>query len=321
MKYEKSKEEFKTEEFDKQVKIIEVDEALNPTAIEPDKINKVNVVSDPKKADKIKSVVKKNIKRISSRQQLRQPSIEDSEGFDNQRRPLIDPFRIGEKIVHEVSYLGASAGLLSFVVKPFAIVNGAKNYNFFIDIKSNKFFTRVYAVEDQVQTYLDYESLIPGAFKLDIRDAGQVKEARSFFDYEKMKANYWEHRYTEKHGHEEKKTEWQILPYSQNPFSAIFYMRIFKWTIGKEYQFRVADDEKNVIFKAKALEKTLLKTSIGDFNAIKLKAEVVTSGNLSKARDFFIWVSDDERKFILKIEVDLPIGSLVSEVVEINAGK
>lgn len=323
LKYEKSKEVFKNEEFEKKVKIIEVEEPK-------DDGSKVKTLPEPEITSgpptpppEPKSIVKKSKKQKKNDPPVvpkRQPEIEDSEGFDNNRRPLVDPFKVGEKVTHQVSYLGANAGKIAFIVKPFAIVNGRKNYNFFIDIKSSSFFTRVFAVDDQIQTYVDYETLEPGAYKLDIRDSNQVKEARSYFDFENLRADYWEHKYTESKGHQEKKLNWAILPYSQNPFSAIFYMRVFKWKLDKEYQFRVADDEKNVVFKAKVLEKEKITTEAGEFNAVKLKAEVTARGNLAKATDFYMWISDDDRKFVLRIEVKLPVGSLVSEVVEINEG-
>lgn len=318
LKYEKTKAEFKTEEFDKKVKIVEVAEPLERAAqpekvvIEPAPVIKPQIVKKIKKNKQLKQSKLEVLKR--------QPEIEDSEGFSNERRPLVDPFMVGEKLVHEVSYLGASAAKLILATKPYALVNGKKNYNFFVDVKTYPFFSRVYAVDDQFQTYLDYETLSPGAFKIDIKDSKQIKEARAFFDFENLKADYWEHKYTEEGGHEEKKLNWTILPYSQNLVSAIFYMRVFNWTVGKECVFRVADNEKNVIFKAKALERTVLNTEAGEFNALKLRAEVVTRGNLSKARDFYIWISDDDRKYVLRIEVAFAVGSLVSEIVEIKKG-
>ena len=354
LKYRGSREEFKNAEFEQKVTILDAEEVKdektkldNSTSLQPN--NSVSATSEvkaksetntkPKDVTPVKntavtkattktkakskstSATSKNELVESSAPAVRQPEVEDSEGFDNKRRPLVDPFRVGEVVEHEVSYLGATAGVIQFKVKPHAVVNGRKSYNFFIDLKSNSFFSRVYAVDDQVQTYVDYETLVPHVFKLNIRDSGQVKEAQSYFDNVNLKADYWEHRFTEKNGHEEKKSNWSILPYSQNPFSAVFYMRVFKWVVGKEYVFRVADDEKNVTFKAKALEKTVLNTDAGKFNAIKLKAEVHSRGNLAKATDFYMWISDDDRKYILRIEVKLPIGSLVSEAVDIEEGK
>jgi hypothetical protein len=253
--------------------------------------------------------------------QGRQPDTEDSEGFNNQRRPPVDPFRVGESVTHDVKYLGATAGQMVLKVLPFAVVNGKKSYNFVIELKSTSFFSKVFAVDDKVQTYVDYETLVPHVFKLDIRDSGQVKEAQAYYNAEALTADYWEHRYTEKHGHEEKKLSWSILPYSQNPFSAIFYMRVFKYVVGREYHISVADDEKNVVFKAKALERAKISTDAGTFPAVRLKAEIYSRGNLAKASDFYLWVSDDDRKYILRIEVKLPFGSIVSEATKIVEGK
>jgi len=253
--------------------------------------------------------------------QVRQPETEDSEGFNNQRRPPVDPFRVGESVTHDVKYLGATAGQMVLKVNPFAVVNGKKSYNFVIELKSTSFFSKVFAVDDKVQTFVDYDTLVPHVFKLDIRDSGQVKEAQAYYNAETLTADYWEHRYTEKHGHEEKKLSWSILPYSQNPFSAIFYMRVFKFTVGREYHISVADDEKNVVFKAKAIERAKISTDAGTFPAVRLKAEIYSRGNLAKASDFYLWVSDDDRKYILRIEVKLPFGSIVSEATKIVEGK
>ncbi|MBY0451582.1 MAG: DUF3108 domain-containing protein, partial [Bdellovibrionaceae bacterium] len=252
---------------------------------------------------------------------VRQPEMENSEGLGTSRRPQKDPFRVGETVTHEVSYLGATAGTFTLKVNSFAVVNGKKSYNFFIDLKSNSFFTKIYAIDDQVQTYVDFDTLVPHAFKLNIRDSGQVKEARSYFDNEKLVADYWEHRYSEKGGHEEKKQNWSILPYSQNAFSAIFYMRIFNYVDGKDYSFRVADDEKNVLFKAHVIGHEEVSVPAGKFKAIKIKAEIYSRGNLAKASDFYMWLSDDDRKYVLKIQVKLPIGSLYSEATKINPGQ
>jgi hypothetical protein len=357
LKYEKSGE-FKNTEFEKKVVIVESEEPKEITSVSgtttavsetttvtaaasgvsdtstavsatttaaPPAVPSAKAVKAAKKT--VKPVKAKSLKSktpaksADTKPARRQPETEDAEGFNNQRRPQVDPFRVGESVTHDVKYLGATAGQLVLKVNPFAVVNGKKSYNFVIELKSTSFFSKVFAVDDKVQTYVDYETLVPYVFKLDIHDSGQVKEAQSYFDLEHLRADYWEHRYTEKHGHEEKKDSWSILPYSQNPFSAIFYMRVFKFTVGKEYSIGVADDEKNVVFKAKALEKATIVTDAGTFPAVRLKAEIYSRGNLAKASDFYVWLSDDDRKYVLRIEVKLPIGSLVSEATKIVPGK
>lgn len=252
---------------------------------------------------------------------VRLPELEDHVGFEgDSRRPKVDPFRVGETVTHAVRYFATDAGTLIFKVKPFVEVNNRKSYNFLTDLKTSGLFSKFYSVDDQVETYVDYENLVPHVFKLHIKESAQLKEAQSYFDHKTLKATYWEHKYTEKNGNEEKKQEWDILDFSQNAFSGIFYMRIFTWEIGKEISFRVSDDEKNIFFKATAIKKEKLTTDAGEFDAIEIKARVVTRGALTQAGDITLWISDNDRKYILRIEAKIKIGSLISEVTHIDPG-
>ncbi|MFZ3231364.1 MAG: DUF3108 domain-containing protein [Pseudobdellovibrio sp.] len=274
-----------------------------------------------KKSKQDKSILKETLPKIIV-PPVRQPEVEDSSGFEaGSRRPMVDPFRAGEIVTHSVSYFSAQAGIMTFTVKPFVEVNNRKSYNFLIDLKSSGIFSNFYSVDDQVETYLDFEDLVPHVFQMHLKESAQLKEAQSYFDQKNLKATYWEHKYTEKKGNEEKKLEWDILAYSQNAFSGIFYMRIFKWEIGKEYSFRVSDNEKNIIFKGTALKKEKLSTDAGEFDAIKIKAQVVSRGLLEQVGDIYIWVSDDDRKYILRVEAKIKIGTVVSEVISIKPGK
>ncbi len=251
----------------------------------------------------------------------RQPELEDSEGFNNLRRPVLDPFHVGEKVIHSVRYFSAEAGKLTLEVQPFLEVNNKKSYHFQIGLKTSSLFSNFYSVDDLVDTYMDYENLVPHVYKMNVRETGKLANSQVYFNHELLKSNFWEKKYTEKNGQEEKKKSWDILPFSQNAFSGIFYMRIFNWQVGKQYSFRVSDDEKNVIFKGTALAKEKLETEAGTFNAIKIKTDIISRGALTPSGNIFMWISDDDRKLLLRIEAEIKIGKLVSEVIEIEKGK
>lgn len=247
----------------------------------------------------------------------RQPELESDQGFEG-RRPLRDPFRVGEKVVHKVHYYSVSAGSLDMQVKPFAQVNGRKAYNFNINIKTSNWYSSIYSVDDRMTTLVDFETMVPWVFQLHVRETGQLRESRMLFD--KNQATFWERKVTKKDGEEEKKLNWEILDYSQNIFSGIFYMRTFQWPLGVENAFRVADNGKNMIFRGKAIRKEKLSTDIGDFDSIVVQPQIELAGKFEPVGDIFIWLSDDDRKFILRIEAKIKIGTLVSEVIELKPG-
>ncbi len=333
LKYKGEKDIFKNTDFENKVQIKSEPASESKTETPPIAPENIDVKTpavpekiQPAKNKKTPTKEAKEFKQTKLKTPIlptvRQPDLEDAEGFDgSSRRPKIDPFEENEAVVHSVSYFAAEAGKLTFKVKPFVEVNGRKSYNFLTDLKTSRLFSSFYSVDDQVETYVDYEDLTPHVFKLHIKESGQLREGQSYFDHIKLKANYWETKYTEKKGHEKKQQEWEILPYSQNAFSGIFYMRIFKWDVGKEYSFRVADDQKNIVFKGTALKKEKLSTPAGEFDAIQIKAQIVSRGALEQAGDMYFWISDDEHKYVLRIEAKIKIGTLVSEVIEIKPGK
>jgi hypothetical protein len=345
LKYEKAKELEVNAEFDKAVKVEEVAGAPGDTS-KPAKSGKQTEVPvavpkatpselertmtpEPKKEAPVvvAKPVKKPVVKTKKGKKVeepavptrRQPEIEDEVGFQG-RRPIKEPFRVGEVISHDVSYLTFTAGSLKMKVEPMVNVNGRKAYNFVTEITTYPVYSRIYSVNDRVETYVDYETLVPRTYALHVKESGQLREARMLFDDKTSRATFWEKKVTEKSGEEEKKQDWDILPYSQNVFSAIFYMRNFQWEPGKEIAFRVADDEQNLIFKGKCLRREKIDTEIGEKTALVIKPEIMLKGKFKPVGDIYIWLSDDEYKYPLRIEAKIKIGSLVSEVTSIVPG-
>lgn len=336
LKYDQEEKLKTNEEFEEVVKIQEVpvEESVPATAAIPvpvealqkDKSAKSKKDSALKTSQKVPvaSQAKKKSKGSQTAEEkaappVRQPELEDSLGFAG-RRPLVDPFRVGEKMVHDVHYFRVSAGRLTMSLSPFVQVNGRKSYSFLFDIETVGLFSQFYSVQDRATVLVDYEEMIPRVYTLNVKETGQLREARSFFDFDKGVATFWEKKYTEKNGHEERKESWEIQPYSQNVFSAIHYMRTFQWDVGKEISFRVADDKQNLVFKGKCLRREVIKTKVGQFTALVIKPEFTLQGKFKPVGENLIWISDDDRKYILRIESSIKIGTLVSEIVALEPG-
>ena len=83
---------------------------------------------------------------------------------------------------------------------------------------------------------------------------------------------------------------------------------------------RVADAGENIVFRGKAIRKEKIETEVGDFDAIVIKPEITVKGIFKPIGDIYFWLSDDDRKFILRIESSIKIGTIVSEVVKLKPG-
>jgi len=250
---------------------------------------------------------------------VRQPPIEDSEGM-NGRRPIVDPFRVGEKVTLMMTYFGVSAGDAVLELSPFAEVNGRKAYHFHSTMQSSSVFSMFYRVDDFCDSYVDYEELVPLNFTLSATETKQLKEVRQFFDWKNKKADYWERRVTKESGPEEKKKSWDLIPYSQNIYTAIQYVRIFQLRDGKTYIYHVSDDGRAWDVKATVLRREILNTALGNMKTIVVKPEVLTEGILKPMGEVLFWYTDDDRKFPVKFEAKIKIGKVIGYLKGLEKG-
>lgn len=252
-------------------------------------------------------------------QAVRMPEIEDAEGFAG-RRPIVDPYRVGEKVTLMLTYFGVSAGDATLEVKPFVEVNGRKAYHFYSLLQSSSVFSMFYKVDDYCESYLDYDELVPLTLTISAKETKQLREVRQFFDWKTKKANYWEQRVTSEDGVKEKKNSWDLVPFSQNIYTALYYIRTFALKDGKTYAYHVSDDNRNWDVRASVLRRELLKTDLGNFQTVVVKPEVATEGVLKPMGDVLFWYTDDDRKFPVKFESKIKIGKIVGYLKALERG-
>lgn len=249
-----------------------------------------------------------------------EPSIEDGSGFVG-RRPAKDPFRVGEKVTMEVSYFSVVAGDMTIETRGFAEVNGRKSYRFAGTAKSTSVFAMFYAIDDWFETFVDFETLVPVSYALHVKETKQLREVRTLFDWVAHKARYFDKKINEEQKLEEKNEEWDIPSFSQNVFSVVYYLRAFDLKPGFKTQIRVAHEGKNLVLSAEAVRKEKISTAAGDFNTIVLKPTISLDGKFTPMGDVFVWLTDDDRKMIVRIESKIKIGKVVGVAKAIDLGK
>lgn len=283
---------------------------------ETPKIKKQSKLSNRKDQKLILKIKKNEIEKPL----LHEPSLEGQEGFIG-RRPIVDPFSSGEKVVYDVTYMGMRAGQMSLEVLPFVHVNEEKHYHFKGSIWTTPFFSKVYSVEDSISSMMNFETLLPTVYKLHVKESAQRKEARFYFNRNENKAFYWSKKITEKEGTVEEKYDWEVEPFSQDVFSSLFYFRVFSWKVGAEKSFRVADNKQNLIYKGRILRKETIQLPAGEFKTLVLEPKIELEGQFKPSGEIYIWLNDDDKKQILKIQAKVNIGSLKAEAIEVHRGQ
>lgn len=250
----------------------------------------------------------------------REPSIEDSEGFVG-RRPAKDPYRVGEKVTLEVSYFNVVAGDMTLETRNFASVNGRRSYRFAGTARSTSVFAMFYAVDDWFETFVDYDTMVPYSYSLHVKESKQLRETRTIFDWSSNKAKFWDKKINDEKQLEEKNEEWTIPKYSQNVFTALFYLRSFTLTPGKKIQFRIAHEKENLTMTTEVVRKERIKTLAGEFNTVVVKPSIALDGVFKPVGDVFVWFTDDDRKLVVKFESKIKIGKIVASAKKVELGR
>ena len=338
LKAERSEEILKQDEFDKKLAVKEIpsDDPHSQQSgtyvvfpgpppvpgifAETKKKSKKLTAKEKKEPKPIEQAAQAAVEAVTSTNGPHQPSLEDPEGFTG-RRPDKDPFRPGEKVTLEVSYFAAVAGDMTVETRNFVTVNGRKSYYFAGTAKSTSIFAMFYAVEDWFETYVDFESLVPSSYALHVKESKQLRETRTLFDFAHSKAQYWDKKINSEKQLEEEHYEWDVPQFAQNVFSSVFYLRTFTLTPGKKVQYRIAHEKENLVLTAEVLRREHIDTPAGEFDTIVVKPTIALDGFFKPVGDIFVWLTDDDRKFIVRLESKIRIGKIVAVAKDIEKGR
>ena len=113
---------------------------------------------------------------------------------------------------------------------------------------------------------------------------------------------------------------YDIDPTAEDIASAFFYLRTLTLTPGSDSTIPVFTGTHSWNMLVHANEAGPLDVPAGHFDALALDVEVHFQGKLESKRRIKVWLSNDERHLLLKLEAELALGALHGELVEYHPG-
>jgi hypothetical protein len=236
------------------------------------------------------------------------------------RRPLKDPIWPGEKQVYEITYFGMPAGDFTFDVLPHKSINGRRVYHVRGNALSSKVFSLFYRLNDTIETFVDYEGLFSHRFHLQLDETKQTRDSLELFDSEKKETFYWNRWNHKTKGYSEKKEYAPMKPFSQDSFSALLYLRTLPLKPGSVYTFPVVSEGKSWEAVVHVVRRETMETPIGKLETVVLKPETKYQGVLQKRGDSFIWLTDDDRRILVRLEAKVKIGTVIAAIKKAEPG-
>lgn len=226
-----------------------------------------------------------------------------------------------EEKVFSIRYLGITAAHIRMTSKPLAKIGGEQAFHYVAQLKSARFYERIYKMDDTVESFVGVDDFLPVRYTLVQRETGQNVDDLQIFDQEEKKTFFWYKR--DRDGEIKKEEKEAFIPgYFQDTFSSIFFARGLPMVEGMKFEFPIVTRTKLWLLKMKIEAIDEIRV-MGEFvKAYRIEAETRLPSELSKKPGrMTIWVSADERKRLLKFSASVKFGSIEGILEEYSAGQ
>jgi hypothetical protein len=224
------------------------------------------------------------------------------------QKPLTTAFQNGEELIFDLKYLGfLPLGQAKAKVQEWNY-QGQESYYLTVKVRSSKFTSFFYKVEDYIESYFDARSFRSLRFIEHLREGRHIMEKDTIYDQELHLATY---------NNKITKRVRQVLTRedTQDPLSALYFIRAQEFSKGKKIKCNVNNHKNNFRVRLKILKKEQIKTPAGDFLAWKTEVTMKARKGPQEG-SMLLWFSVGEKKLPLLVKVKSPIGPVTGQLLQ-----
>jgi hypothetical protein len=228
------------------------------------------------------------------------------------------PFSVGERLEMDLNWMALPAGRATIEVRSAPSNNGKASMELWGNVLSSKLADAIYHIDNTIESLIDAETLLPFKFLLHMSETHQKKETRVVFDHDAGKAYYWSKRLSERWGNEDQDRVDEFTPGSFDMWSALYHARLLNYTLNQKQSFRVYENRQLLDVELTTVANEFMNTKVGAFQCWKILVNIKLNNILRPTGDIFLWLSDDFKKYPVKFDAKIKIGSLYGNLVSIQ---
>jgi hypothetical protein len=211
----------------------------------------------------------------------------------------VKAFGPGEEATYSIDYGVINAGEGTFSVLDMIEYEGSHCYHFRTRARSNRFFSAVYRVRDQADSFMDADSLYTRYFDKRLREGDFRRDVEIHFDQKNHKAYFPD-------GSED-----EIEPHTQDVLSAFFRVRTMDLEPGMEFEMPTRGDKEMYPLRVKVLRREEQDTELfGRIQCLVVQPYLDDDGLFKHEGDLLLWMTDDERKLPVRMRANVPVGAI-----------
>lgn len=220
------------------------------------------------------------------------------------------PFRPGEKLVYDISWMGILAGEGVLNVKRQTKLNGFDVYELKVSSRTVGWVSDFYFVDDNSLSYFDIEKLHSHKIDISLKEGSYRKTKIIEFDQARQVATYSINGNTPE--------EYQVFPDCQDALSALYVLRTMRENlkVGETISIPLFDDKKNYELLVKIIKKERINLLSGMVDTIVVEPKLKTEGVFQRKGKMRIWLADDENLAPVQMRSKIVVGSFLAKLRE-----
>ena len=211
----------------------------------------------------------------------------------------IFPINTGESCSYRIYYGFINAGHAIY-----SVTKKNEEISVIVQGRSNSVVDLFFKIRDRYESRINTKSLLPFYFKRDILEGGDKINQEYFFNHKNNTVKT-------------QKGEYKMKARSQDMLSSFLFGRTLSSSFlkrGNPFFINLFIDEENYNMEVNYLGTEILNTQIGKIRCIKLQPIVQVGRVFSNPDDLRIWVSDDKNHILIKVEMDILVGSIKADI-------
>lgn len=220
------------------------------------------------------------------------------------------PFAKGERLRYRVHWLGIPVGWAELSVRYEKDKKGKPMLHFGSTARSSGFFSLIYNVDDQVDSYFELHNLRSRSYRIRQSEGHYKSNKRIDFYHSMGKAVYFKNQ--------NRPVVYDLKPGAKDPLSSLYFVRMQELEVGKPVTVHAFVRRKNARIPVEVLRKEVLNTDFGEVETYLLTPPPEYEGIFKKSGRIYIWLSADERKVPVKMKSEIIVGAITAVLVEVD---
>ena len=220
-------------------------------------------------------------------------------------------FSVGEQLRYRIYWGVIPVGEIQ-ATSAWVVVQGRHVLAITCRARSNNALRWVYPVEDKVVATIDPIGFRPIAFQVDLNEGKHFRQEITTFDYVAGKAVWTAIN-------KPKTQTCSIDPDARDLLSLMYYMRKDGFGSGSNQTLRVLVNGKvrNLLVTVNGHE-TVRVPGHGKVDCLRLTPAIDFDVSFHTPKSIAIWISADTRRICTRAKVQVPVGSITAELIELS---